>query len=192
MSLAAVAEDELPALPAPDDDKETQLRELSEGVATRLSVRERRILERFYGRTGNLTLVEIAEEEGICKERVRQLREQALRKLRRYYSDLEDNSHNMASEQMRWECLAWMVIEENALLSAAAIQVDVWLGRRSPETVTVILRGPNKNEKWSRFFSRSLLHSSEEAAELELKKFVTEFEEKLRSEEAVADVAIMG
>ena len=51
-----------------------------------LSLRERKIIEMYFGMDGTprMTLAEIGERMGLTRERIRQIKERALRKLRRY------------------------------------------------------------------------------------------------------------
>ena len=50
-----------------------------------LPERERAVMTRFYGiGTTKITLAEIASEMGLKRERVRQIRDKALRKVRKY------------------------------------------------------------------------------------------------------------
>ena len=72
-----------------DDEGETPLsrpEEIKKKVALMLNVlddREKTIIERYYGLTGTESnLEELGEEFGCTKERIRQLRDKALKKLR--------------------------------------------------------------------------------------------------------------
>ncbi len=51
-----------------------------------LSLRERKIIEMYFGMDGapRMTLAEIGDRMGLTRERIRQIKERALRKLRRY------------------------------------------------------------------------------------------------------------
>lgn len=81
-SLLDVLEDD----DAPRTDKrlmtESLMREIERALAT-LSERERQILKHFYGiNTSELTLEEIADHFGLTRERVRQIKEKSIRRLR--------------------------------------------------------------------------------------------------------------
>jgi RNA polymerase primary sigma factor len=81
-SLLDVLEDD----DAPRTDKrlmtESLMREIERALAT-LSERERQILKHFYGiNTSELTLEEIADHYGLTRERVRQIKEKSIRRLR--------------------------------------------------------------------------------------------------------------
>ncbi len=70
---------------APDPDRQleqgTLLAELQQLVA-RLEPRERQVVERFYGLgTPHLTMAEIGREMGLKRERVRQIRDKAVRRV---------------------------------------------------------------------------------------------------------------
>jgi RNA polymerase primary sigma factor len=54
-----------------------------ENILSTLSTRERNIIELYFGLNGSaLTLEEIGDEYGLTKERIRQVKAKALRKLR--------------------------------------------------------------------------------------------------------------
>jgi RNA polymerase primary sigma factor len=81
-SLLDVLEDD----DAPRTDKrlmtESLMREIERALAT-LTDRERQILKHFYGiNTSELTLEEIADHYGLTRERVRQIKEKSIRRLR--------------------------------------------------------------------------------------------------------------
>lgn len=60
-----------------------------ESILSVLSTRERQIIELYFGLNGTpLTLEEIGEDYGLTKERIRQIKEKALRKLRNNGNDL--------------------------------------------------------------------------------------------------------
>jgi len=60
------------------------LREEINRALTSLNERERNIIEAFFGinQTTEMTLEEIGEKFGLTRERVRQIKEKAIRKLR--------------------------------------------------------------------------------------------------------------
>ena len=60
-----------------------------ENTLSVLSPRERQIIELYFGLNGTpLTLEEIGEDYDLTKERIRQIKEKALRKLRNKSKDL--------------------------------------------------------------------------------------------------------
>ena len=79
--------DFLPGTDAPDIDTQLLLESLQAELALILNVldeRERYVVEAFYGINQNeMTLQEIALKHGLTRERVRQIREKAIRKLRK-------------------------------------------------------------------------------------------------------------
>jgi RNA polymerase primary sigma factor len=67
------------AMEKPNDMLKSEL----EKTLSILSIRERQIIELYFGLNGTpLTLEEIGEDYGLTKERIRQIKEKALRKLR--------------------------------------------------------------------------------------------------------------
>ena len=66
--------------------RESLREELAEGMKF-LELRERQVLEAFYGLNGNspMSLEEIAEYYNLTRERVRQVKERAIRRMRRSY-----------------------------------------------------------------------------------------------------------
>jgi len=63
--------------------KESLRKEIQRTLAT-LSEKERSVIERFYGLgTKEMTLEEIGEEIGLSRERTRQIKENALRRLQK-------------------------------------------------------------------------------------------------------------
>lgn len=78
--------DVLPNTESPMADNELVMESLREEVASALSVlneRERNIIECFYGiNQREMTLEEIGDKFGLTRERVRQIKEKALRRLR--------------------------------------------------------------------------------------------------------------
>lgn len=65
-----------------------RLRELMNGTASRLCEREKRVAADYYGLDGvQLNMSEIAEKYGLKRERVRQIRDTATRKLRKMLRD---------------------------------------------------------------------------------------------------------
>lgn len=72
---------------SPRADSHTELRSLSDeltGALRTLNEREQRIVRAIYGiGQDHLTMAEIGEEMGLKRERVRQIRDKALRKLRK-------------------------------------------------------------------------------------------------------------
>jgi RNA polymerase primary sigma factor len=91
--LADVVSDENAATPYQHLEEKTLRQMLAELVA-RLPKREAAILRHRFGLDGELerTLEEVGEEFGVTRERVRQLQNLALRKLRRMISSLEITS----------------------------------------------------------------------------------------------------
>ena len=76
---------------SPDEVFSTQdiLKEKMMGIMSVLDERERAIVEDYYGITGTpRTLEDIGSDFSLTKERVRQIKEKALRKLRNECSDL--------------------------------------------------------------------------------------------------------
>ena len=76
---------------SPDEVFSTQdiLKEKMMGIMSVLDDRERAIVEDYYGITGTpRTLEDIGSDFSLTKERVRQIKEKALRKLRNECSDL--------------------------------------------------------------------------------------------------------
>jgi RNA polymerase primary sigma factor len=76
---------------SPDEVFSTQdvLKEKMIGIMSVLDERERMIVEDYYGITGTpRTLEDIGSDFSLTKERVRQIKEKALRKLRNECSDL--------------------------------------------------------------------------------------------------------
>ena len=76
---------------SPDEVFSTQdiLKEKMMGIMSVLDNRERAIVEDYYGITGTpRTLEDIGSDFSLTKERVRQIKEKALRKLRNECSDL--------------------------------------------------------------------------------------------------------
>jgi RNA polymerase primary sigma factor len=75
----------------PDDDvhtQETLQQELNKSLSI-LSDREREILEMYFGTTGQaMTLEQIGDEFGLTKERIRQIKEKAVRKVRQNCQNL--------------------------------------------------------------------------------------------------------
>ena len=74
-----------PSDPKPDDSlMESSLQTDIQRVLTTLSEKEREIIVSYYGigRTGTLSLEEIAERYDLTRERVRQIKEKAIRRLR--------------------------------------------------------------------------------------------------------------
>lgn len=69
----------------PDDDYNVQaMIEALESLVATLDEREQRVVRGFYGLgTGRISLAEIAEQMGIKRERARQIRDRALRKIAR-------------------------------------------------------------------------------------------------------------
>ena len=78
--------DVLPSTDSPMADNELVMESLREEVASALNVlneRERNIIECFYGiNQREMTLEEIGDKFGLTRERVRQIKEKALRRLR--------------------------------------------------------------------------------------------------------------
>lgn len=77
----------------PDEDRSSQ-EELKDNINKVLSVlsdRERGIIEMYFGLNGSpLTLEEIGEEFNLTKERIRQIKEKAVRKIRNNADKLKD------------------------------------------------------------------------------------------------------
>ena len=75
---------------APDEDlmKQSLIEEVRYGLK-RLSPREIEILSDYYGLTGNQpqTLEEIGNKHGLTRERVRQIRDRSLRRMRKSYNN---------------------------------------------------------------------------------------------------------
>lgn len=77
---------------------DTFLRQLFDRIDDCLSERERQIVEGRYGlgnRPRPLTLVELSDELGICKERVRQLEHKAIEKLRVFAKTIVERSPSL-------------------------------------------------------------------------------------------------
>ena len=78
--------DILPNIDTPQADNELVLESLREEIGRALSTlceRERKIIEAFFGiGQPELTLEEIADRFGLTRERVRQIKEKAIRRLR--------------------------------------------------------------------------------------------------------------
>ena len=73
----------------PDSDARVHSATIEEAIVFALdclSERERLVVDRFYGiGQEHETMAEIAEDMGLKRERVRQIREKALRRLRKAY-----------------------------------------------------------------------------------------------------------
>ena len=67
-----------------EERREKKIKSFLDEITTSLTDREKGILNDYFGCGGNdaLTLVEVGEKYGICKERVRQILEKTMRKLR--------------------------------------------------------------------------------------------------------------
>ena len=74
---------------SPDESlmKQSLKTEVAEGLSI-LSAREVEVLSSYYGLNGNksMTLEEIGELYGLTRERVRQIKERAIRRLRKSYN----------------------------------------------------------------------------------------------------------
>lgn len=85
--LLSVIEDPSAVIPGKDIDPPIKDKLLS--ILEKLPEREKRIIEMYYGLDGTeLTLEEVGKVVGLSKERVRQLKEKALRKIRFYAKEL--------------------------------------------------------------------------------------------------------
>ena len=81
--LIDLIEDESCKRPDFCQDEEIQLKKELDGVLSILSEREQDIIRRYFGLYGeNQTLEAIGEEYSLTKERIRQIKEKAIRKLR--------------------------------------------------------------------------------------------------------------
>ena len=77
----------------PDDDvkSDEQLKDEIETTLSVLSQREREIISMYFGMDGSpMTLEQIGDEYGLTKERIRQIKEKALRKLKNNCDNLFD------------------------------------------------------------------------------------------------------
>jgi RNA polymerase primary sigma factor len=80
----------------PDDDLMTEdvLKSELERTLSILSDRERKIIDMYFGVDGgSLTLEQIGDEFGLTKERIRQIKEKALRKLKNNCENLFEFIH---------------------------------------------------------------------------------------------------
>jgi RNA polymerase primary sigma factor len=81
--LIEVIEDPNASNPDNDPYDEDNVKDRMNKILAILSEREKNIVELYYGINGSpLTLEEIGEEYGLTKERIRQIKEKCIRKLR--------------------------------------------------------------------------------------------------------------